>query len=137
MRYFTNQKNLIDMYRQEIEDTINGAQRQSSPHAHFYTQMSFLVGMNGEKLPLDYIGLSDNAPQEIEFICRIPGMAKTITYHSGPGGQHFADLFRIDWKDIPEDLVRLVCGTYIEDYCCLGFPFPPACRDMSCARFFP
>jgi hypothetical protein len=139
MRDLANQTFLIDIYRQELEHTAkNGVQRPGvSPHAHFSPQMSFLLGNEGEKLPLDYIGLADDAPQELEFISRIPGLAETVTYKSGPGGQQFGNFFRIDQKLIPEDLVRVACGVYIVDYCCLGFDLPPACRDMSCSRFFP
>lgn len=105
--------------------------------AHFAPQMHFLVDEKGRKLALDYIGLTDDLGKELEFISRIPGSRAQVGYQSGPkkGNQHATE-FRIDVRRLPIHVVRRICEVYAVDYCCLGFEFPPACRNMFCDHFF-
>lgn len=120
-----------------FEHTLN-----ESHDPHFWPQAQYLVDPVGAKHTLDYIGRSENADRELQFIFGIPGLK--VKYKSGPGFEKLPDwmketrrdLFRINIPSLPSRTVEKVCQKYLVDYCCFGLEFPEACRHLSCQGSF-
>lgn len=126
-----NQTYLVGMLTRMLTDNFR---KHHAIDKHFVPQMGFLVDASGIKLHLDYLGVVDHLPEELEFIFGIP--SEEVGFHSGPHSpdatENVAGLFRINTQQLPDELIALACIHYRVDFCCLGFEFPMACQDMHC-----
>eukprot|EP00440_Ansanella_granifera_P036497 gb/GFBE01039598.1/.p1 GENE.gb/GFBE01039598.1/~~gb/GFBE01039598.1/.p1 ORF type:complete len:305 (+),score=19.88 gb/GFBE01039598.1/:1-915(+) len=122
-RGFSDQAYLVSM----LNETLRSMHRfPKKRDYHFYQQMSFLVDVNGTKLPLDYIGEAGHVRQELSFIFGV--QLDRIPFLSGPTKTTTAaDNFRIKRDQLTDDLLLLICDLYRVDFCCLGFEFPDVC----------
>jgi hypothetical protein len=117
--------------RQEFADLV-----ESSSKTHFLPQMAFLVDNSGRTpFHLNHLGSTDDVQQELVSLFGLPADL-SVPHMSGPRcGQLYKNAFRVDISTLPENAIRSVCKRYAVDYCCLGYEFPRACRDMSCDAF--
>merc|ERR1712032_726873 len=136
-----NQPNPASLSNQSYLASMLVEMLADSNDQHFALQYQFLIDSRGEKIDLDYIGMADNLEEELKFIFRYPGLtvdsqASGPRHVKAPSKYAGFQIYRIDVDSLPDWAVQRVCSRYVVDYCCLGFEFPTACRNLSCSSIF-
>jgi len=121
----------VAAFRLYVQNYLHGTQ-QDGNEVHMLSQASFLAGVDGVKYPMDYIGDLANLEEEVKSAFHLETLNLTVEH--GPQNQVDTldpNLFRLEVKDLPDDLVKLACEAYHDDYCCFDFSIPETC-DIDC-----
>ena len=98
---------------------------------HVCTQMSFLVGEDGQMIRLDVLAATEHLVPAMTHISTVLEFDPPLSPESlAPRNQGSRSAALNELSSAP-DIVRGICELYAVDYSCLGFSVPAVCRNQS------
>lgn len=122
---------LVAAFRHYVQRYVHGSQ-DNTDEMHMLSQASSLAGVDGVKYPMNYIGDLANLEEGVKSAFHLETLNLTVEH--GPQNQLDTldpNLFRLEVKDLPDDLVKQACEAYRDDYCCFDLSIPETC-DIDC-----
>jgi hypothetical protein len=120
-----------DKSPQGLRDFLTYTRAHPCWDEHVCSQMSFLVGEDGQMIRLDVIAATEHLVPTMTHISTVLEFDPPLSPESLAARNQGSRGAALNQFASDSDIMRGVCALYAIDYSCLGFQLPAVCRNQS------
>ena len=120
-----------DKSPQGLRDFLDYTRAHPCWDEHVCSQMSFLVGEDGQMIRLDVIAATEHLVPTMTHISTVLEFDPPLSPESLAARNQGSRDAALNQFASDSDIMRGVCALYAIDYSCLGFTRPAVCRNLS------